>query len=104
MGRGLAVAFACALLPFGLHAQEWSPTKPVRIIVPVVGGTNDLVARLVAPRLQEALGQSVIVENKGGAGGNIGTDLVAKATPDGHTIMVGYNGPIAVNVSLFDKM
>ena len=92
------------MLPLQGWAQDWSPTKPVRLIVPVVGGTNDLVARLVAPRLQEALGQSVIVENKGGAGGNIGTDLVAKAVPDGHTIMVGYNGPIAVNVSLFDKM
>jgi tripartite-type tricarboxylate transporter receptor subunit TctC len=97
-------AAALALPPIHAQAQEWSPTRPVRIIVPVVGGTNDLVARLVAPKLQEALGQSVIVENKGGAGGNIGTDMVAKAAPDGHLIMVGYNGPIAVNVSLFDKM
>ena len=95
---------ACTLMPLGSSAQEWSPTKPVRIMVPIVGGTNDLVARLVAPKLQEVLGQSVIVENRGGAGGNIGTDLVAKAAPDGHLIMVGYNGPIAVNISLFDKM
>ena len=85
-------------------AQEWVPTKPIRIIVPVVGGTNDLVARLVAPKLQEALGQSVIVENKGGAGGNIGSDMVAKSPPDGTNLLIGYNGPIAVNVSLFDKM
>ena len=99
-----AVALVCTVLPMQGWAQEWAPTKPIRIIVPVVGGTNDLVARLVAPKLQEVLGQSVIVENKGGAGGNIGTDLVAKAAPDGHIIMVGYNGPIAVNVSLFDKM
>jgi len=102
--RALLLTLACAAWSISANAQEWSPTKPVRIIVPVVGGTNDLVARLVQPKLQEALGQSVIVENKGGAGGNIGTDLVAKAAPDGHTIMVGYNGPIAVNVSLFDKM
>ena len=102
--QAAAAALALAILPLQGWAQDWSPTKPVRLIVPVVGGTNDLVARLVAPKLQEALGQSVIVENKGGAGGNIGTDLVAKAVPDGHTIMVGYNGPIAVNVSLFDKM
>ena len=99
-----SIALACALFSLQAGAQDWSPTRSVRIIVPVVGGTNDLVARLVAPKLQEALGQSVIVENKGGAGGNIGTDMVAKAPPDGHMIMVGYNGPIAVNVSLFDKM
>lgn len=98
----LLAAVACSAAPAA--AQDWAPTKPVRIIVPVVGGTNDLVARLVAPKLQEVLGQTVIVENKGGAGGNIGTDMVAKAVPDGHMIMVGYNGPIAVNVSLFDKM
>jgi tripartite-type tricarboxylate transporter receptor subunit TctC len=85
-------------------AQDWAPTKNVRIIVPVLGGTNDLVARLVAPRLQEAIGQSVIVENKPGAGGNAGADLVAKSPPDGLTLLVGFNGPIAVNVSLFDNL
>ncbi len=102
--RALAVMLA-AILAAGLaNAQEWAPTKPVRIIVPIVGSTNDVLARLVAPKLQEALGQTVVVENKGGAGGNIGADLVAKAAPDGHTLLVGYNGPIAINVSLFDKM
>jgi tripartite-type tricarboxylate transporter receptor subunit TctC len=85
-------------------AQDWAPTKTVRIIVPVLGGTNDLVARLVAPRLQDAIGQSVIVENKPGAGGNAGADLVAKSPPDGLTLLVGFNGPIAVNVSLFDNL
>jgi tripartite-type tricarboxylate transporter receptor subunit TctC len=69
-----------------------------------VGSTNDAIARLVAPKLQEALGQPVVVENKPGAGGNIGTEFVAKSPADGHTLMVGYNGPLAINVSLFDKM
>ena len=103
--NALAAMLAGILAAAGVaHAQEWAPTKTVRIIVPIVGSTNDVLARLVAPKLQEALGQPVVVENKGGAGGNIGADLVAKAAPDGHTLLVGYNGPIAINVSLFDKM
>lgn len=102
--RHLVCIAASALLVSPAMAQDWAPTKTVHIIVPIVGSTNDVLARLVAPKLQEALGQSVIVENKGGAGGNIGADYVAKAAPDGHTLLVGYNGPLAVNVTLFKHM
>jgi tripartite-type tricarboxylate transporter receptor subunit TctC len=100
----LSLAMVTSVMVKPAFAQEWAPSKPVRIIVPIVGSTNDAIARLVAPRLQEAIGQPVIVENKPGAGGNIGAEFVARSSPDGHTLLVGYNGPLAINVSLFEKM
>jgi tripartite-type tricarboxylate transporter receptor subunit TctC len=100
----LLSALLCVGISGGAVAQEWVPTKTVRIVVPIVGSTNDVLARLIAPKLQEVFGQPFIVENKPGAGGNIGADAVAKSAPDGHTLLIGYNGPIAVNVTLFDKM
>ncbi len=108
MERLRALARALILVTLALSgsalAQDWRPPGPVRLIVPVVGGTVDVLARLAAPHLQEAFGQPVIVENKGGAGGTIGTDIVAKAAPDGQTLLVGYTAPITVNVTLFDKL
>jgi tripartite-type tricarboxylate transporter receptor subunit TctC len=106
MPRPLLRFFPIAFLVFahGVPAQEWTPSRPVRIIVPIVGSTNDVLARLVAPELSKALGQPVIVENKGGGGGTIGADMVAKSDPDGHTLLVGFNGPLAINVTLFDKL
>jgi tripartite-type tricarboxylate transporter receptor subunit TctC len=97
-------ALLCVGVSSSAIAQEWAPTKTVRIVVPIVGSTNDVLARLIAPKLQEVFGQPFIVENKPGAGGNIGADAVAKSAPDGHTLLIGYNGPIAVNVTLFEKM
>ena len=103
--RAAVVLFlASALLAAPASAEEWAPSRSVRIIVPIVGGTNDIVARLVAPELQKVFGQAVVVENKGGAGGNIGADLVAKSPPDGYTLLVGYNGPIAINTTLFANL
>jgi tripartite-type tricarboxylate transporter receptor subunit TctC len=100
----LLVAACAALALGGAAAQDWAPSRPVKIVVPIVGSTNDALARLVAPKLQEVLGQPVVVENKPGAGGNIGADFVAKSPPDGHTLLVGYNGPLAINPTLFEKM
>jgi len=93
-----ALAATCAT------AQGWKPAGPVRFIVPIQGGTVDILARLAAPLLQERWGQPVVVEAKPGAGGNIGTDLVAKSAPDGQTILVAFTAPITVNATLFDKM
>jgi tripartite-type tricarboxylate transporter receptor subunit TctC len=85
-------------------AQDW-PTKPVRIVVPFgAGSTPDVVARLIADHLQKKLGQPFVIDNKPGASGNIGTDAVAKAAPDGTTIGVSIGGPLAINTLLFSKL
>ncbi|TFZ01256.1 Bug family tripartite tricarboxylate transporter substrate binding protein [Ramlibacter rhizophilus] len=104
LAAGALATGALAQAPAPGNAAEWAPSRPVRIVVPIVGSTNDVLARLVAPKLQEALGQPVVVENKPGAGGNIGADQVAKSAPDGLTLLVGYNGPLAINPTLFEKM
>lgn len=100
----VALAACAAASAWAQGASDWRPSKPVRIIVPIVGSTNDVLARLIGPELQKALGQPFVVENKPGAGGNIGALEVARAAPDGHTLLIGYNGPLAINVTLFDKM
>src|SRR3954451_24160853 len=85
-------------------AQDW-PTKPVRIVVPFgAGSTTDVVARLIADQLRKKLGQPFVIDNKPGASGNIGTDAVAKAAPDGTTIGVSIGGPLAINTLLFSKL
>ena len=92
------------LAPLPATAQDW-PSKPVRIVVPFgAGSTPDVVARLIADHLQKKLGQTFLIDNKPGASGNIGTDAVAKAVPDGTTIGVSIGGPLAINTLLFSKL
>ena len=81
------------------------PTRPVHLIVPTPpGSTPDIVARTLATKLQGAFGQPVVVENRAGAGGNIAAEAVAKATPDGYTLFVGINGPVATNKYLYQSL
>ena len=103
--RLLTLAAAVLALPVGVaQAQQW-PAKPIRFIMPFVpGGGTDLVGRTMSPRLSEGLGQQVVVENRGGAGGNIGVELAAKSEPDGYTMVLGTIGNIAVNPALYGKL
>ena len=85
-------------------AAQKFPERAIRLIVPfAVGGGTDILAREIGPKLGEALGQAVVIENRGGAGGNIGSDLVAKATPDGYTILFGSN-TLSINAGLYEKL
>src|SRR5262245_49274567 len=96
--------FAAALLSGAALAQDY-PSKPIRYIVPFPpGGSSDLIARAIAPRLSERLGQQVVVENRPGAGGMLGVDLVAKAPPDGHIIGLAAAGALSSNISLYPSM
>src|SRR6059036_838255 len=98
----------CALAALAISASAQAqvyPAKSIRMIVAYPpGGGTDIVGRMVARKLGETLGQSVLVENRGGASGNIGTELAARAAPDGYTILMGNVAPNAINVSLFKDL
>lgn len=107
----LAASASTSLLSLGMplaaraqSASGW-PSKPVRIVVPfAAGGTTDILARALAPELQRVFGQPFVVDNKAGAGGNLGSAEVAKSAPDGHTILMGTVGTHAINAALYPKL
>ena len=101
---GPIAALVLMALASTADAQSW-PAKPIRIISPYPpAGANDLLARIIAPKLSEQLGQPVVVENRAGATGNIGAELVAKAPADGYTLLMGQAGNLTINISLMAKI
>jgi tripartite-type tricarboxylate transporter receptor subunit TctC len=102
--NGIALAALLACAAFNVQAQGY-PAKPVRVIVPfAAGGGTDIVARAVGAKLSEGLGQTVIVDNRAGAAGAIGTELASKSTADGYTLLMGSNGPLAISPGLHAKL
>ena len=102
----IAASCAIAVAPAGFAGAQSQtyPSKPVRVIVPFPpGGSVDLIARLVAPQLSESLGQQIVIDNRSGASGNIGTELVARAAPDGYTLMV-HTIPLVANTFLYSRV
>jgi tripartite-type tricarboxylate transporter receptor subunit TctC len=92
------------LLPGAVAAQTY-PSRPIKLVVPFPpGGPNDIIARVVAQRMSELLGQTVVIDNRGGAGGVVGTEAIAKAAPDGYTIGIASAGAIAISASLVERV
>ncbi|MCU0937563.1 MAG: tripartite tricarboxylate transporter substrate binding protein [Burkholderiaceae bacterium] len=102
--RAALALLSTAALAGGAWAQAW-PSKPVRVVVAfTAGGTTDILARSISQQLGDKLKQSFVVDNKPGAGGNVGTEMVVRAAPDGYTLIVNSVGPIAVNPTLYPKL
>src|SRR5688572_19696568 len=86
-------------------AESAYPTRPIRLLVGFTpGGAGDVLARIMAPRLSDAMGQTWVVDNRGGAGGNLATEIVAPANPDGYTVLLGVASQLTVNPSLYNKL
>jgi len=101
--KHLLLALSCASA-FAAHAQTY-PTKPIRLIVPFApGGSSSIVARAVAAEMEKGLGQTIIVDNKGGGGGNLAMQEAARADPDGYTLIIGHIGTLAVNPFMYSKL
>jgi tripartite-type tricarboxylate transporter receptor subunit TctC len=100
----MATVLSLVLGASSAHAQSW-PSKSIRFVVPFPpGGATDVLTRTIAPRLGEALGQQIVVDNRAGAGGMIGVELAAKSPPDGYTLVLSTVGPLSINPSLYAKM
>src|ERR1700736_1210857 len=99
-----AFAVAAALTAGAARADDY-PSRPIRLIVPyAAGGGADSVARIVAKRVSETIGQTIVIENRGGAGSIIGTELVNKSDPDGYTLLLGQSGPISINPAVYKTL
>jgi tripartite-type tricarboxylate transporter receptor subunit TctC len=104
IARSLA-ALALILLATVAGAADPYPTRPVRLVLPFApGGGSDAIARVIAPKLQEGLGQPWVIDNRGGAGGNIAAEIVARAAPDGHTVFLGFSTVLTVNPLLYKNL
>ena len=98
LGAGLAA-------PAMVRAQARFPDRPIRLVVPFgAGGNLDTLARMLIPGVSERLGQPIVIENRAGAGGNIGTEVVARAQPDGYTLLLGSNGALTINPLIMERV
>ena len=105
MPKRIAAALIAALLVTGAAQAQDYPTRPITLVVPyAAGGGNDVMARIVAEKMSRTLGQQIVIENKGGAGGSIATRQVAKAAPDGYTLGLGGTGTLAINPTLYHNV
>jgi len=103
--KGISLVFCLLTAAVAAHApaQDY-PSRPIRMVVPFgPGGASDFVARIIAPKMGEALGQQIVIDNRSGAAGNIGVELAGRASPDGYTILLGNVGAMAINPSVFPK-
>jgi tripartite-type tricarboxylate transporter receptor subunit TctC len=100
-----AAATALACLSLSAFAQQQYPTRPIRVLIPFTAGSAaDVIARAMEPAMRERLGQALIMDNRGGAGGNIAAELAAKSAPDGYTLLMATIGTQAINVSLYTNL
>jgi tripartite-type tricarboxylate transporter receptor subunit TctC len=104
MGYLLVIPLCLLAIAAPLRAQSDYPSRPIRMVVPFgPGGASDFVARIIAPKISESLGQQIVIDNRSGAAGNIGVEMAARAGPDGYTVLLGNVGAMAINPSVFPK-